>query len=347
MKANRYFAFLAIGLAASAAAGCRGGQQTRVQLPASDSIVAIPEQAATRDSVGTPSPAREPAPDTSTLPGSIRVSAQSFLIDSAGRRLIAKAVVTNLTDSPLELRFGDCALKLRAYLRTDRSGPVAWDSDFRQPWNTGSIHGCLMYLAIHRLPPRGELAAKEFSLSVPLEDILADSLPDAPYYLGVQLALNGRLTPEVYAGQAILQLPRPPLRQSRNLELFTYTAEPVSVTGSPPVIRAGVAATLTKAGAATTSFPADCAVTLLAYSTGSRRDEAPRSGPPDWTQQQTCTNTTENVGMRRNESRTFETTATAREVLGDSLPPGRYYFAVIYKAGKQRIYLSAGNALLQ
>lgn len=47
------------------------------------------------------------------------------------------------------------------------------------------------------------------------------------------------------------------------------------------------------------------------------------------------------------ESRTFEVRATAREILCNALPPGRYYFAAVVQRQGPRVFLSAGDAELR
>ena len=50
--------------------------------------------------------------------------------------------------------------------------------------------------------------------------------------------------------------------------------------------------------------------------------------------------------MRRGESRTLAAETTVREILGNRLPPGRYYFAVAVQREGTRFFVSAGEANL-
>jgi hypothetical protein len=88
-------------------------------------------------------------------------------------------------------------------------------------------------------------------------------------------------------------------------------------------------------------------VRLVAYRDRARRDDAPRSGAPDWEQPLAgCADATQDVLFHADAPRAFETSATAREILGGALPAGRYYFAVYVRAGGaggRRVFLSAGE----
>ena len=82
---------------------------------------------------------------------------------------------------------------------------------------------------------------------------------------------------------------------------------------------------------------------LYAYRDRARRDAAPRSGAADWAQA-ACGTQQQQVGMSRGETRTLSTIVAARDLLGPSLPAGRYYFALSVQAEGNRVFLSAGEA---
>ena len=48
--------------------------------------------------------------------------------------------------------------------------------------------------------------------------------------------------------------------------------------------------------------------------------------------------------LQQGDSRTFSLRASARDILGERLPPGRYYFVAVVRAEERAVYLSAGEA---
>jgi hypothetical protein len=85
---------------------------------------------------------------------------------------------------------------------------------------------------------------------------------------------------------------------------------------------------------------------LFVYRDRARRDAAPCSGEPDWRSAWRCEGGFNEAWLNGGQSWMLEGEATAQEILGDSLPPGRYYFAAVVQTEGQKIYLSAGDANL-
>jgi hypothetical protein len=271
-----------------------------------------------------------------------------------GTTLHTTTSITNTTSRPVYLEYGDCALSVRAYRTPDRTGEPAWRSEFRASWAGGSQYVCLSYGATATVAPGATFQPREFQLTVPLIEILGDSLPDGRYYFSASLRLNFARTPEFPAGGANLSLPRQPLPASRMADAVMYrAATSVMDSAGPPTIRTVVTATLRDEGreigrtsAALQRFSRACPVVLYAYRDRARRDAAPLSGAADWTSGRDCGGDLQEMVLQGGMPRTFEVRASARDILGDRLPPGRYYFVAVVRTEGRPVYLAAGDAEL-
>lgn len=259
--------------------------------------------------------------------------------------LRADVTLTNLGELPAYLEFGACAVRLFAYATPDRSGAPLWDSNLRRPWVGTYGTGCILVLITKTIQPGDSIA---FGLGpIPLIEMLADSLSDGRYYFSADVGFSNRAAIHgIPAGSAELAMPRASLPSTRIADLLTDRASPVSVAGTPAVVTEQVSATLDYAGSAIISFSHGCPLVLYAYRDRARRDAAPRSGAADWTQPVACGTQQDQVILSRGGSRTLETSVRAADILGSSLPSGRYYFAVALHAEGNRVMLSAGDAQL-
>jgi len=91
-------------------------------------------------------------------------------------------------------------------------------------------------------------------------------------------------------------------------------------------------------------FPDGCVVLLRAY-----RSED-RSGQPAWDPMRGslfCTMILVEFTLSPGESREFQATASAPEILGDSLPAGRYFFTALLRPNGGTVEVPAGQADLQ
>jgi hypothetical protein len=280
-----------------------------------------------------------------TLPDPLAGLALRTRIELVDTVLHATASVTNTTSRSIHLQYGACALSLHAYRNPARSGAPVWRSVGRAPWHGRGGYGCPAYLRSHTLAPGAVLQVREFQIRVPLIEILGDSLPDGRYYFSAIVRLNFGRTSELPAGSASLALPREPLPSSRVAHMVTYSAE-TDVDSTPsPTIRTRVMLTQMRSGALH-RYSRDCPVTIYVYRDRARRDAAPQSGTPDWTSARNCGAELQELVLQGGEPRTFEIRATSREILGDRLPPGRYYFVVAVRHQHRTVYLSAGEAEL-
>lgn len=253
------------------------------------------------------------------------------------------ATVANNGQLKDHLEYGDCALRLLAFSSSDRSGSPKWNSDARRPWE-GSFggYGCLSILYARDLDPGGSIS---FNFQSPLIEMLGDSLPDGRYYFSADLRFSNRPNLTVPAGSLDLALPRSPLPTERTADLMVYRASPVTVDGSS-VLHAHATATLGYANSALVGFSSDCPIVIYAYRDRARRDAAPRSGAADWVQRTSCGTQETSTGMTRGDARSLDTSAPVRDILGASLPAGTYYFAIAIRAQTNRVFLSAGEAVL-
>jgi hypothetical protein len=261
-----------------------------------------------------------------------------------GTELRATGAVTNTTTRPIHIEFGACALVLRAYRHAGRADRPVWDSRRRAPWAGSYGYGCPAYLATRTLAPGQTIRPDEFVGRFPLIEILGDSLSDRRYYFSASLHINHVHTPEFPAGSLRLSLPRPPLPASQTADAVSYRATTEANVTAPAAIRTTVTATLAHAGGSRLRYSLECPVTLYAYRSRARRDAAPRSGEPDWKSPQRCGPELQEMWLQRGDSRTFQVSTSAREILSDRLPPGRYYFVAVVHEERRTIYLSADEA---
>jgi hypothetical protein len=260
------------------------------------------------------------------------------LVRVRGDTLVGRATVVNTGKLPVQLEYGACSLQLRAYRTTDRTGRPAWRSD-------RSGDGCIQVLYGAMLAP-GDSLSRPLRYWRPVPHVLGDSLPDGRYRFAATLDLNSGPTREIPAGEVVLAAPRRPLPAERVVGVMTFRPRTVVSRTAPRTVEVTLTGTLTHAGGAVERFSADCPVVLHAYRSRARRDAAPRAGRPDWSSRLRCGPEMIEFSLDRGDARTFRVRAAARDVLGDSLPPGRYHFAVAVHHEQQRALLAAGSARL-
>lgn len=261
------------------------------------------------------------------------------------QRVVARGRITNAGTQTIRLEFGACSLQLLAYRNPNRSGTPVWNSDQRKFWNQGLGWACLLYRAVRDLARGATLEPAEFSLAVPLIEVLGDSLPDGRYWFSAQIRTNLSAAARVDAGAADLVLARPPLSTRRISESLTFLSDAVTVSGSPQQVTARGRIRLDYAGSALITYPGACALRLHAYADRARRDAAPRSGPADWIQEPNCYAAMESIGMSRGQEKLFQTAVAARDILGSSRPAGRYFFAVEIHAAGNRVFLRSEDVV--
>lgn len=121
-----------------------------------------------------------------------------------------------------------------------------------------------------------------------------------------------------------------------------YQAETAILESHPVQLRTTVSVTNTGARPDTLEMPGGCPVLLRAY-----RDPA-RTGTPVWDQARNtaCTLQLLYLDLAPGQTRAFEGRATAHDILGDSLPNGRYYLTAVLRPENQVVELEAGDTEL-
>ncbi len=121
-----------------------------------------------------------------------------------------------------------------------------------------------------------------------------------------------------------------------------YEADMRILESFPVQLHTTVTLTNTSDAPRTVELPGGCPVLLRAYRT------ADRTGEPAWDQERdiVCTQQLLIVTLAPGESREVEGRATAVDILGDSLPNGRYHLAAVVRPDRRRIELPAGEAEL-
>lgn len=119
-----------------------------------------------------------------------------------------------------------------------------------------------------------------------------------------------------------------------------YVAETAIMESFPVQLATTVTASNVGSRPAALEFPDGCPVLLRAYRT------ADRSGRPAWDQanETFCTMAIQQFTINPGESRRFTTRTDAREILGDSLPNGRYYLTAVLRKSGGPLELTAGEA---
>jgi hypothetical protein len=241
--------------------------------------------------------------------------------------------------------YGACNVSLVAHRAPDRQGAPVWRSWASEPWEGTYGRGCAAILIQKKIAPGAELSLGSYSSRV--IEILGDSLPDGRYYFTATVAAGAPGGVTLPAGEFDLMLARPPLPDSRTHDFITYKATTNVSEGAGSTVRANVTATLTDAGGSLVEFPRQCAIELVAYRARDRRDAAPRSGAPDWRESRSCASGWQQTILNRGQSISFETAASARDILGSALPEGTYFFAVVVHTRTRHVWLSAGSAELR
>lgn len=130
--------------------------------------------------------------------------------------------------------------------------------------------------------------------------------------------------------------------QARVVDGIAYRAETRVMESHPVQLHTTATVTNTTQQAREIEFPDGCTVLIRAYRT------AERSGAPAWDQQRVavCTMAIQIVRLAPGESREFGMHAGAAEILGDSLPAGRYYLTALLRPDGDRVEVPAGEAEL-
>lgn len=131
------------------------------------------------------------------------------------------------------------------------------------------------------------------------------------------------------------------IRAYRTVEGVEYRAYTAVLESFPVQLRPEVTVRNEGGDERTIRFPDGCVVLLRVY-----RDES-RTGNPAWDQERTvgCFQAVQEITLAAGDSTVIRRgTISAAEILGDSLPAGRYYFSVVLRPDWQSLELAAGEA---
>jgi hypothetical protein len=269
--------------------------------------------------------------------------------------LMARATATNISSRAVRLEHSGCSLLLEAYQPGGASASPAWRQARGGTWPNSAIYGCPLPGLSHVLQPGesydGGEGVGRFAARVPVAEVYGDSLPTGRYSFTAVLHAN-RDSVRIPAGEVVLPTSPFVLRPEISMDGFHYSAKAAPVAGSPGayevrvVVRnAGLRPDLTR------YFRRDCPVVLHAYATPEEQRTAPPA--PLWVYPRHCGPEMEPVRLTGDQTRVLSNQFAAREVLGDSLPSGRYHFTAIVTfghtrdGGGRRVWLDAGDIELR
>lgn len=127
---------------------------------------------------------------------------------------------------------------------------------------------------------------------------------------------------------------------SRSVDGIVYSAQTAIAESFPVQLYVTVTATNTSGNARELVFPDGCIVTLRAY------DNEARTGEPAWDQAHLlgCTMALEERTVPGGGALELRGASDARDILGDSLPDGRYWLAAYIRPDGGAVEVPAGSA---
>lgn len=137
-------------------------------------------------------------------------------------------------------------------------------------------------------------------------------------------------------GDAVTDAPA----DSRSVDGIVYSAQTAVAESFPVQLYVTATARNPAGNAARLTFPDGCIVTIRAY------DNEGRSGDPVWDQSRglMCTMAIEERTVPGGGALELRAASDARDVLGDSLPDGRYWLAAVLRPNGARVEVPAGSA---
>lgn len=160
--------------------------------------------------------------------GGLRLSARSSVTGRGSRELRGRVVVVNPGSRSIGISYGGCTPGLNLYRDSLRKGSPVWRSDQRHPYvdPPGRLSGyaCTLVLHGHVIPPRDSMV---FSVSYPLREVIADSLPAGRYHVVALLGLGTGSSAKGYsldAGAVYLAPAADTLPTARSKNGLTYVA---------------------------------------------------------------------------------------------------------------------------
>jgi hypothetical protein len=107
-------------------------------------------------------------------------------------RLSVRVYLKNDTGRPLSIMTGACALNLQLFRDSSSRARPVWDSGHHtepgNPAGTGRV--CMSYATVMTAPPEATFSSGEFSYTIRVNELLADSIPDGRYFFDAVLVAN-------------------------------------------------------------------------------------------------------------------------------------------------------------
>ncbi len=301
---------------------------------------------------------------TVSVPPSNAVTVQTKAhVDSGSPdQLVVNIVVTNTTRDTLrlDLASGSSIASIRLYDTASSTTQAAYDESrhlFVDP-QTGTPGVIAATGLLVRLPP-GESDTLRRAYTVP--SLLGDTLPGGAYRVAVVFGAGvtaedgspGAPIDSRERDAGVVQLRAVPIalaaaRPAGGVIVMARTA--VLDSGPPTALRVVVTGTSIVGTSASLDLPqSGCPLELLVFSTRAGRDSVVDREPVRTLASTECESVQGRLEIppgKRSEIAAL--TVDAQDILGDSLPGGRYYLAArLERAGQPAVLLSAGEVVLQ
>jgi hypothetical protein len=283
----------------------------------------------------------------------LRIAARSEVVGQAPRSLRTTVVVVNTGTRTVQFEHGACTPVLRLYRTADRSGPPVWRSEYRRPAGVPNTSYACPDILLGKVLPPGDSAM--FTATVPLAEVLADSLSAGTYAVGAELELlNDDLPPNRWRtvhrlDAGVVALPRSPdpLPISRTVNGLTYVATTRLIRGATPAtdtVRTLVLVTNHTAARVEAEATRDCPVIAYAYRSVAVRDSFPVQNPA-WRASVGCAIIPHRFALAPGESWVFAHEVAAAEIVART-GAGHYWFTARLP-GTPGVTLAAGNVELR
>jgi hypothetical protein len=267
------------------------------------------------------------------------------------RSLRTKVVVTNISRRFVELDYGSCALSVNLFAIENPSATPIWRSTRREPRRRPFVnhagYACTSELRIRILPPAD---SDVFEVSIPLAEVLADSLAFGRYRVEANLGLLNKeirstgwsMDTTFHLGEVTIAPSPDSMPRTRMDGGLRYTAASRLIngkSGAPDTVRTMVLITNPGTHPVSGQFIRACPVIVYAFRNTADRDSLPL-GRPAWAVESGCP-----YRLRRFEVKPGQRLLVhgdkAIAPTGGEIPPGRYY-VLAWFAGKFNALLNAG-----
>ena len=299
---------------------------------------------------------REPIPSTRDR-STLRFTSTSELGGAFPRTLTVRSVIKNTGPKAVIIAHGACSVHTRLWRSANRESPPVWKSELRQPLRRRGdtsrqrvVYGCPLPLYVATIMPNDTLALGE---SIPVPEILADSLPDGHYWVSVDMELlNDSLRPPAWATHYTLpagavtlsRLPdRPPsVRQEGSIRYAAATRLVRSRSQTTDSVVTFVLVTNTSADSVTLDFVRGNPVMVYGFGSAEERDEYPMPTPLYAMPGNDRFYAPARVSLGPNEKFLFEHAVAANDVIA-RVGPRHLHFLAWFMGEPPMLFLSAGE----